>query len=191
MRIRGIWTQVKLKSKCPVASSLTQNAAATSLAPPRGIWFLETHVFARGYYKGGKNVPRRWTSGREETGHLEHRTAMPSSFSYLIHKAICRNEDTFTEAGCGRGVHSFPTLGASEQLNSSSFVQVKDSDRLILKTWRGRWGLGPSWQGASGAEVTMPRALHSQRHTQCLTSPLLAETFPKSHLKTPYVSLKT
>lgn len=166
MQSRGSWTQVELRSEHPVASSLTQNAAATSLAPPRGIRFLKTHVFARGYHRG-KNVPMHWTSGREEQDTLEHCTAMPSSFSYLIHKAI-----SFTEADCRGGVQTFPTLGASEQLNSSSFVQVKDSNRLILKTWRGRWGLGPSWQGDGGASVTTPKSLahvlgsfHSQRHT--------------------------
>lgn len=138
MRSRGAWTQVKLKSECPVASLLTQNAAATSLAPPRGIRFLKTHVFARGYYKGKKMCPGAGHLAGKKQDTLEHCTAMPSSFSYLIHKVICRNEDTFTEADCGRGVQTFPTLGASEQLNSSSFVQVKDSNRLILRTWRGR-----------------------------------------------------
>lgn len=54
-----------------MASSLTQNAAATSLAPPRGIRFLKIHVFARGYYKEKYMCPC--------TGHLEGRTGHPGA----------------------------------------------------------------------------------------------------------------
>lgn len=162
---RGAWTQVELKSECPVVSSLIQNAAAASLAPLRGIRFLKTHVFARGYYKGEKcaHALDIW-QGRHDTWTPLCDAIKLLRFdwqSHLFHRGRLRRRHS-----------DLPTLGASEQLNSSSFVQVKDSNRLILKTWGGRWGRGPLWQGDSGASVMTPKSLahvlgpfHSQRHT--------------------------